>query len=185
MRTLCGDEINPNRTKPTERAEYFCILLDEAEKDQTSSRHKSGLQGGPALRPHLKEKAWLTWRHSELRRREPQRAERSEFASGGYSSRLPPAGCSVRKPDPPVSLPTTPAKLNWEGHCGRFCFHLCSRYGPRSYLRRPQIVSSPKKDGCWRRWIIFKIMSKIILSPMAYLGLEPGTHFCGWTVART
>lgn len=35
--------------KQTERAENFCVLLDEAEKEQMSSRHKYSLQGGPAI----------------------------------------------------------------------------------------------------------------------------------------
>ena len=43
----------------------------------------------------------------------------------------------------------------------------------------------PRKDGCRRRRLIFQIKSKIILDPMAYVGLEPGSYFCCRLVART
>lgn len=50
----------PNPNKQTEGADFFSIVLDEAEKDQTPSRHKSSSQGGPARGVHLKEGASLT-----------------------------------------------------------------------------------------------------------------------------
>lgn len=43
----------------------------------------------------------------------------------------------------------------------------------------------PRKDGCRRRRLIFQVKSKIILDPIAYVGLEPGSYFCCRLVART
>lgn len=69
-------------------------------EDQLASGHKHSSQGGPVVGPQGEQEAGLTWRHSAPPPREPQKAEQSEFASGGYSSRRPPAGCSARQSDP-------------------------------------------------------------------------------------
>lgn len=164
MRTLL---LKWNQSKPNqrERAELPQQGTFRWSRERPNTlKHTARLPGGPALWPHLKWEARLTWRHSGPRQQEPQRAGRSGFASGGYSSRLPPAGCSVRKPCPIGHLPPQPPSRTGRdtvaGFASIFVHFMVLEATPEEHKSSCPLAPAPRKDGCRRRQHIFNINSE-------------------------